>query len=93
MAGRKPFLDNTKLLLAGILALIVALAAMLALATRSAAFAPDVLAEVVSPTSIRFTGEQEMLMSDFGIDPPTAVFGTVRSADEIVIRFDVTFSN
>ena len=47
MAGRKPFLDNTKLLLAGILALIVALAAMLALATRSAAFAPDVLAEVV----------------------------------------------
>ena len=47
MAGRKPFLDNTKLLLAGILALIVALAAMLALATRSSAFAPDVLAEVV----------------------------------------------
>src|SRR5690625_3404307 len=53
----------------------------------------NVLTEVVSPTAIRFTGEQEMLMSDFGIDPPTAVFGTVRSADEIVIRFDVTFSN
>lgn len=53
----------------------------------------NVLAEVVSPGAIRFTGEQGMLMTDFGIEPPTAVFGTVRSADEIVIRFDVTFSN
>src|SRR5690625_5241270 len=53
----------------------------------------NVLTEVVSPTAIGFTGEQEMLMSDFGIDPPTAVFGTVRSADDIVIRFNVTFSN
>ena len=47
MAGRKPFLDNTKLILAGIGALIAVLAALLALATRSSAFAPDVLAEVV----------------------------------------------
>jgi two-component system nitrogen regulation sensor histidine kinase NtrY len=47
VAGRKPFLDNTKLLLAGIVALVVALAGLLALATRSSAFAPDVLAEVV----------------------------------------------
>ncbi len=47
MAGRKPFLDNTKLLLAGIVALIAALASLLAIATRSAPFAPDVLTEVV----------------------------------------------
>ena len=47
MAGRKPFLDNTRLLLAGILALGVVLAGLLALATRSSAFAPDVLAEAV----------------------------------------------
>ena len=47
VAGRKPFLDNTRLLLAGILALVVVLAGLLALATRSSAFAPDVLAEVV----------------------------------------------
>lgn len=52
-----------------------------------------VVAEIVSPNTIRFTGEHEMLMTDFGIDPPTAVFGTVRSADEIVIIYDVTFSN
>lgn len=43
--------------------------------------------------SIQFTGEKQMLMTDFDIDPPTAVFGTIRSKDEFVVSFDVTFSN
>ena len=42
---------------------------------------------------IQFTGEQQLLMTDFGIDPPAAVFGTIRSKDEVIIRFDVTFQN
>ncbi|MDZ7717231.1 MAG: YceI family protein [Balneolaceae bacterium] len=41
---------------------------------------------------IQFTGKKELLMTDFGIDPPTAVFGTIRSRDEIRIEFDVSFS-
>lgn len=41
---------------------------------------------------IQFTGNKELLMTDFGIDPPTAVFGTIRSRDEISIEFDVSFS-
>lgn len=53
----------------------------------------NTVAEITSNNTLRFTGEHEMLMSDFGIDPPTAVFGTVRSADEIVITFNVIFSN
>jgi two-component system nitrogen regulation sensor histidine kinase NtrY len=44
---RRPFRDNTKLLLAGIAVLIAALASLLALASRSAEFAPDFLTEVV----------------------------------------------
>jgi two-component system nitrogen regulation sensor histidine kinase NtrY len=44
---RRPFRDNTKLLLAGIAVLIAALASLLALASRSATFAPDFLADVV----------------------------------------------
>ena len=44
---RRPFRDNTKLLLAGIVVLIAALASLLALASRSAEFAPDFLTEVV----------------------------------------------
>lgn len=43
--------------------------------------------------SIQFTGEKQLLMTDFDIDPPTAVFGTIRSKDEFVVSFDVTFSN
>ena len=45
--GRKPFLDNTKLILIGIVALIAALAGLLYLAGRSSAVAPDVLGEFV----------------------------------------------
>ena len=47
MAGRKPFLDNTKLILVGIAALIAALAGLLSLASRSSAVTPDVLSEFV----------------------------------------------
>ena len=44
---RKPFRDNTRLLLFGIAILIAALAALLALASRSSAFAPDFVSEFV----------------------------------------------
>lgn len=42
---------------------------------------------------IQFSGEKELLMTDFDIDPPTAVFGTVRSKDEFTVKFDITFNN
>ena len=44
---RRPFLDNTKLILLGIVALIGALIGLLALANRSSTLAPDFLAEFV----------------------------------------------
>ncbi|HEY9463447.1 MAG TPA: hypothetical protein VIR54_10180 [Vicinamibacterales bacterium] len=45
--GRKPFFDNTPVLLAGILALMLALGGLLALGSRSSALAPDFVADVV----------------------------------------------
>jgi len=42
--------------------------------------------------SIRFTGAKDMLMTDFDIDPPTAMMGAFRSVDEITIVFDVLFT-
>jgi two-component system nitrogen regulation sensor histidine kinase NtrY len=45
--GRKPFRDNTKLLLLGIAFLIAALAGLLALASRSSALSPNFLTEFV----------------------------------------------
>ncbi len=37
---------------------------------------------------IHLTGETELKMSDFGIDPPTLMFGTLRTADELNVVFD-----
>jgi len=42
--------------------------------------------------SIRFTGEQPLLMSDFGIDPPTALLGTVKAHDAVKVVYDVRYS-
>ncbi len=42
--------------------------------------------------SVTFSGTQDLLMTSFDIDPPTAVFGTIRARDEIVILYTVTFS-
>ncbi len=47
LSGRKPFLDNTPLLLAGILALIAALAVLLVIGRGSSTLAPDFLTDFV----------------------------------------------
>lgn len=41
--------------------------------------------------SILFTGSYPMKMTDFGVDPPTAVFGTIKSGNEIAINFQTIF--
>ena len=38
---------------------------------------------------LRATGSQQLMMSDFGIDPPTALFGLIRASDHLVVRFDL----
>jgi polyisoprenoid-binding protein YceI len=52
----------------------------------------DVEATVNGNGSITFSGVQRLLMTDFDIDPPTAVMGTVRADDEIDIIYQVTFA-
>lgn len=47
----------------------------------------------VDDDKITFSGTQDLLMTDFGIDPPTAVMGTIRARDEISIIYSLTFSN
>lgn len=38
------------------------------------------------------TGTVTLKMSDFRIDPPTAVFGSITTGDEIRIRYSITFT-
>jgi polyisoprenoid-binding protein YceI len=41
---------------------------------------------------VRLKGRKSFKMTDFNIDPPTAMFGTIKSGDEITIDFDIKFS-
>lgn len=37
----------------------------------------------------RFSGSKAMKMTDFGVDPPTALLGTLKTGDDITVAFDV----
>ena len=39
--------------------------------------------------SLRFSGSVPIAMSDFGIDPPTAMLGTLKTGDKVLVRFDL----
>lgn len=41
---------------------------------------------------IGLTGTKSFKMSDFNIKPPTAVFGTIKSGDDVTIDFNINFS-
>lgn len=43
--------------------------------------------------SVTFSGTQRLKMTDFNIDPPTAMLGSIRARDEIDIIYSLTFSN
>src|SRR3984885_10746220 len=40
---------------------------------------------------LRFEGSQEINMTDYGVKPPTALFGTIRARPEISIQFKTNF--
>lgn len=47
---------------------------------------------VKSPEKIQFQGSISFKMSEFKVDPPTAMMGTVRSGDEVTLNFDTLFT-
>jgi polyisoprenoid-binding protein YceI len=47
--------------------------------------------KVVSNT-IQFTGKTAFKLSDFNIDPPTAMLGTIKTGDDVTLSFDTIFS-
>lgn len=38
---------------------------------------------------LRFVGSTPLLMKDFGVDPPTAMFGALKTDNRVVVHFDV----
>jgi hypothetical protein len=44
----------------------------------------------INGNNIIFKGEKKLLMTDFGVDPPTMFFGVLKTGNEVTIDFDVT---
>ena len=52
----------------------------------------DMLFEMkIYGTKILLIGSKTLKMTDFGVDPPTALFGTITTGDEITIKFESSF--
>ena len=49
----------------------------------------DVTATKLADGSIRADGELPLLMTDFGVKPPTAMFGTLRTDNKITVKFSL----
>lgn len=46
---------------------------------------------IQSNGEIKVNGSKSILMSDFGIKPPKAMLGSLKTGDEVTIQFDVTY--
>jgi hypothetical protein len=42
---------------------------------------------------LQFTGSKKIKMTEFNMEPPTAMMGTIKVGDEVVIGFNLVFSN
>ena len=45
--------------------------------------------EKLANGQVRFQGQHELLQSDYGVKPPSAMFGALRTADKVTVKFDV----
>ena len=50
------------------------------------------VADRVSFLTFSLKGSEEILLTDYGIDPPTALLGLIRTGDRITIEFDMVVS-
>ncbi len=52
----------------------------------------DVKGKAIDGGRFRFTGQHALKMTDFGVDPPTALLGTLKTGDQVTVHFDATVS-
>ena len=49
--------------------------------------------KVLSNGELKITGSKRLTMSEFGMEPPTAMMGTIKVGDDIDVSFDMTLTN
>jgi polyisoprenoid-binding protein YceI len=47
---------------------------------------------IQEPTKLAFQGNETIKMTDYGVDPPTALFGTLKTGNEVTINFKTSFT-
>ncbi len=47
--------------------------------------------DIENPQKFLVSGSVPIKMSDFGIEPPTAMMGTIKTHDEVVVQFNLEF--
>lgn len=62
----------------------------LSLAGQTKAIDVAVSAQRISRTSFRIRAVLPLQMTDFGVTPPTALFGAIRARDGLTVSFDLT---
>ena len=62
----------------------------LTLAGRENTVKMDVNATRLNAGGVQARGEVPILMTEYGIKPPTAMFGAIRTGDRVVVKFDLT---
>jgi len=48
--------------------------------------------EILPDNSLIFTGSYPISMKEFGMNPPTAMFGSIKTGNDVRVHFNTTFS-
>jgi polyisoprenoid-binding protein YceI len=62
----------------------------LTIAGKQNKLAMDVVATRLADGTLKATGMVPIKMTDFGIQPPTAIFGRLKTGDEVKVNFELT---
>lgn len=52
----------------------------------------DVTSESGDDGAVRYTGSTPLKMTDYDMQPPTAMFGSLRTADDVTVSFEIVFA-
>jgi polyisoprenoid-binding protein YceI len=62
----------------------------LTVAGKERSITMDVVATRLADGTVKATGTLPIKMTDFGIKPPTAIFGRLKTGDEVKVNFELT---
>ncbi|MEM8548697.1 MAG: YceI family protein [Pseudomonadota bacterium] len=49
----------------------------------------EVIGSMGDDGQMHFVGQYPLLLTDYGMTPPTAMFGALRTGDEVIVKFDL----